>query len=291
MNKIIISCDDLGVSEETNLGIKECLIQKVATSSSIIANGNAYDHALNHVVKKDVIKFFGIHLNITEGKALNSKSINNISNNEGEFKFSAKKYFLLNFGNSKNNLKNLVYEEFKSQIFKVLNDGIKISHFDSHEHIHHSPWIFKIVETLGKEFNIRKIRFVNEKIVFKNYFKNINYKIKSLNYFKHMLINLSNLRIKNTFISPDYFFGLLNSGELNMEEFFTYLDSIGDDKIIELCIHPANKFKYSNKTSKKNHLKFYKSENREKERNILLSYVFKKTLLQKKINLINFSNI
>ena len=53
----------------------------------------------------------------------------------------------------------------------MLKDGIKLSHFDSHEYIHHSPWIFKIINDLGKEFKINKIRFVNEKIIIRNYFK------------------------------------------------------------------------------------------------------------------------
>ena len=76
MKKLIISCDDLGISEETNLGIKSCLDERVATSSSIIANGEFYEHALNNVVNQASIKFYGLHLNLTEGKALNEKCIN-----------------------------------------------------------------------------------------------------------------------------------------------------------------------------------------------------------------------
>ena len=57
---------------------------------------------------------------------------------------------MLNFYKSNNNLENAVYKELKDQIKKVLSDGIKLSHFDSHEHIHHSPWLFKIITVLGK---------------------------------------------------------------------------------------------------------------------------------------------
>ena len=117
---------------------------------------------------------------------------------------------MLNFYKSNNSLESTVYEELKAQIKKVLSDGIKLPHFDSHEHIHHSPWLFKIITTLGKEFKINKIRFVNEKIIIRNYFKNIYYKLKSLNYFKHFIINICNKKIKNNFSSPDYFFGILN---------------------------------------------------------------------------------
>ncbi len=168
MTRLIISCDDLGISEEINLGIQDCLEKKIATSSSIIANGEFYKHALNNVVNQGTIKFYGLHLNLTEGQALNNNSLNVISDKNNKFNISAKKYFLLNFYKLNKTFKNTVYEEFKSQIKKVLKDGIKLSHFDSHEHIHHSPWIFKIITELGKEFKINKIRFVNEKIIIKN---------------------------------------------------------------------------------------------------------------------------
>jgi len=292
MKKLIITCDDLGVSEETNLGIKHCLNERVASSSSIIANSDFYDHAMHNVVNKTPIKFYGLHLNLTEGKALNKNCINIICNENNRFKISAKKYFLLNFSKLNKTYENVIYNEFKSQIEKVLKDGIKISHFDSHEHIHHSPWVFKIISALGKEFNINKIRFVNEKIVIKNYFKDTYYKLKSLNYFKHFIINMCNKKIINTFSSPDYFFGVLNSGKIELDEFFLYFDSIKSEKIVELCVHPANKIVNDlNSVKNINKANFYKSKNRINEKNLLLSDEFKNFLSYKKIDLINFSDI
>ena len=292
MKRLIISCDDLGIAEEINLGIQSCLEKGVATSSSIIANGQFYEHALDKVVNQNIIKFYGLHLNLTEGKALNKKSINILTDENNIFKISAKKYFLLNFFKPDKTFKDVVYEEFKSQIKKVLKDGIQLSHFDSHEHIHHSPWIFEIIADLGKEFKIGKIRFVNEKIIIKNYFKDIKYKLKSLNYFKHFIINICNKKIKNNFLSPDYFFGILNSGKIKKDEFFSYLNYSNFDKTIELCIHPSNRainpMDDQQNTSQRN---FYESENRIIEKKLLLSDEFSHFLTDKKIKLINFSDI
>ena len=125
MKRLIISCDDLGISEEINLGIQDCLEKRVATSSSIIANGGFYEHALNNVVNQGVIKFYGLHLNLTEGKALNKDSINILSDENNKFKISAKKYFLLNFFKLNKTFKSIVYDELKSQIKWVLKDGIQ----------------------------------------------------------------------------------------------------------------------------------------------------------------------
>ena len=280
MKKLIISCDDLGISKEINSGIKDCLDSGVATSSSIIANGKFYSHALEEVVAYTPIKFYGLHLNLTEGYALSDAGNSQICDKNNKFKISAKKYFLLNLSQSNKKLEECVYVEFKSQIQKVLKDGIKISHFDSHEHIHHSPWIFRIITVLGKEFNINKIRFVNEKIIIKNYLKNAYSKIKNLNYFKHLVINICNKKINNPFISPDYFFGILNSNTINLDEFFVYLNQLNYAETVELCIHPGNR----SESSKKN-------ENRVMEKNLLLSDKFKNFIDNKKISLINFSDI
>ena len=78
MKKLIISCDDLGISEEINLGIKDCFDNGVATSSSIIVNGEFYNHALNEVITNLPTKFYGLHLNLTEGKALSENCVNKI---------------------------------------------------------------------------------------------------------------------------------------------------------------------------------------------------------------------
>ena len=280
MKNLIISCDDLGISKEINLGIKDCLVKGVASSSSIIANGKFYEHALNEVVAQTPIKFYGLHLNLTEGHALSNISNNIICDQNNKFNISAKKYFLLSFIKSNKKLEKYVYEEFKSQIQKVLKDGVKISHFDSHEHIHHSPWIFKIITVLGKEFNINKIRFVNEKIILKNYLNNAYDKIKNLNYLKHFIINICNKKIINSFASPDYFFGILNSNRINLDEFFIYLNHLNHAKTFELCIHPGNQ----DESGKGN-------ENRLMEKNLLLSDKFKNFIENKKINIINFSDI
>ncbi len=287
MKKILVSCDDLGISEGINSAIKKCSEKGVISSTSIVANGNFYEHALNNVINKIPIENYGLHLNLTEGKALFRDKTNDLTDKNNHFKFSAKILFFKNFFDQKKELKIAVYNELKTQIEKVIKDGIKLSHFDSHEHIHHSPWIFKIIEDLGKEFNIKKIRFVNEKLVIKNYFKDIFYKSKNLNYLKHLIINFNKKKIKNSFISTDYFFGLLNSGKIKSDELFLYLDSIEENKITEICFHPSDEI-----DEKKENLKsFYSHENRKLEKNFLLGTEFKSYIQNNKIRLTSFSEI
>ena len=110
-------------------------------------------------------KNFGVHLNLTEGKALNVVSDNILTDTKNNFIHGPGFFFLNNFTKDKN-VEKIIYLEFKKQILNVVNSGIKISHLDSHQHIHHVPFIFKIIVKLAKEFRIKKIRHLNEKFVF-----------------------------------------------------------------------------------------------------------------------------
>ena len=102
------------------------------------------------------------------------------------------------------------------------------------------------------------------------------------NIFKHFIINICNKKIENSFLSPDYFFGILNSGKIKRNELFSYLDCLNPDKTVELCIHPANRFKnHMNIKQNVSSRSFYKSKNRVIEKNLLLSNEFENFLIHK----------
>ena len=307
MKKLIINCDDLGISKETNLGIVDCLFNKKASSSSIIANGEFFNHAVQSIKEKIPDNYFGLHLNLTEGLALNENSLNLLTDSKLNFNRKPSSFFLMSFNRQKG-IDDLIYLEFKSQIIKVLNEGIKISHFDSHEHIHHSPFIYKILKKLGNEFGIKKIRLVNETFIVSNFFKNFGYKFYSKNYIKLLLLNFCTKRNNDKFfVFPDYFYGILNSGKIEMNEFFSYLNKIKDNSTVELCIHPANELpqkgnfpllQSENPTSpleehvdKFLYKDFTYSKNRFIEKKLLFSDLFEKNLNDHKIKLINFSDL
>ena len=74
MKKIIINCDDLGISKETNETIFEILKYRKASSASIIVNSKHFNHA-SKIISKYFKKYhFGIHFNLTEGKAISKIS-------------------------------------------------------------------------------------------------------------------------------------------------------------------------------------------------------------------------
>ena len=118
------------------------------------------------------------------------------------------------------------------------------------------------------------------------------YKLKSLNYLKYLIINFCNNQINNSLKSPDYFFGILNSGKIQEDEFFYYVQNIEPNKIIEFCVHPSNELenKFTNQKNL-NNKNFYLSKNRFYEKNFLFSDSFNQFIKKENIKLVNFSEL
>jgi len=150
--KIIINADDLGYSLDTNQAILSMMSQRRVTSSTLMANGPAFQDAVQHI--PDFSDFsFGIHLTLTEFTALTTPQVfydTKLIDEKGVFtgKLPRPTPALL----------KAIWIEWEQQVAKLLDHGVSISHFDSHEHIHTIPWLFWNLKKLQKRFNIRRVR-------------------------------------------------------------------------------------------------------------------------------------
>tara|TARA_B100000767_G_scaffold272875_1_gene301547 strand:+ start:1731 stop:2594 length:864 start_codon:yes stop_codon:yes gene_type:complete len=286
MKKLIINCDDFGISKSANIAILECLNKKKATSTSILVNSKYFYHAINNYKKKLKSNKIGIHLNITEGKALSKKSFMVLTDGDNNFNIKPEMLFLYNYFKI-NKIKKAIYFEFKKQIQNVIKSNLKITHIDTHQHVHYSPFVFKIIKTLSKEFNINKIRKIDEKFNATYFLKNFKFKIKNNNYLKYFLLKIFKRKKFNKKNTSDYFFGILNSGKIQLDELLFYIDKINDNKTIEVCIHPSNNI---NKKIDSKFYQFYENKNRQHEKELLLSKKFKNELIKRRVRILPFSD-
>ncbi|GAG15378.1 unnamed protein product, partial [marine sediment metagenome] len=140
--KLIITADDYGLSEDANKSILECYLRGAVTDISLLAWGDAFEHAVR-MAKENGINKIGVHLAVG-----------------GDYKSFFLKYFT-GFVNT-----NELYADFKKQIYKVKKAGFKITHLDSHQHVHMVPGIFRMVVELMKEEGIKYVRFPLERLNF-----------------------------------------------------------------------------------------------------------------------------
>lgn len=236
MKKIIINADDFGYSKENNEAIKSGFETGIITSTSIMANMDGFEHAINEILPQipDIDK--GFHFNIIEGKSITNPKM--LCNNEGYFNNGYKDLIIKS--KQKEFLKQ-AEAEFRAQIEKILSHT-EISHIDSHVHTHAIPEIFKLTLKLAEEYKIKYIRTQYEKpyIVAK---KVLNTKFP-INIIKNVLLNTFTLVNKNSLKNSevktnDYFIGVLYTGYMDEDAILNGIKKIREENsVTEIIFHP-----------------------------------------------------
>lgn len=130
---LIVNADDFGASERVNAAISEAFSRGLITSTTLLANGAAFDdaHRLAHI--NGFAHCVGVHLNLTEGKPLTHpiKKFKRFCDGNGNFCFtrSSQPFFSLPELEA-------IYVEFCGQIDKCQTAFPKLIHADSHHHVH-----------------------------------------------------------------------------------------------------------------------------------------------------------
>lgn len=146
MGQVIINADDFGFSRGVNYGIVDSYVEGITTSTTIMANGEAFDHAVALASEYPELGV-GVHLNLTKGAPL----IANAPSISADGSFHSRKYV-------KEHVKELdlneVYVEWAAQIEKVIDAGIKPTHLDSHHHVHMLEPLNKVILSLALQYEV-----------------------------------------------------------------------------------------------------------------------------------------
>lgn len=156
MIRVIINADDLGKSHVVNAAIDEALTTGVISSATILANSECWEE-VHQIIGRHPNASFGIHLNLTEGKALTNNPVlyKSVIVDEN-FVFTKK---VRNLRSYTPEILNAVKEEWEAQIKKaIVTEGIKVSHVDGHHHIHTFFPFRNILSELLNKYGITKIR-------------------------------------------------------------------------------------------------------------------------------------
>ena len=230
---VIVHADDFGLSEKINEGILQTHIHGILTSTSMMANGRAFEHALD-IARSTPTLDIGVHLTLIEERSLlNSKEVPTLLAPGGRFHRRAfdfvKKYFA-----GKISLEE-VRKELEAQVERVLATGITPSHLDSHQHVHMLPGILGIVIELSQKYGIPLIRFPREV----GFLRQISY-VPITRVAQGLILNLfclaSESKIKRR---TDFFAGFLFGGNLNKENLFRIVEGIRHSGTYEIMCHPG----------------------------------------------------
>jgi chitin disaccharide deacetylase len=223
---VIFNADDFGTTKELNNCVQSLHAKGIIMSASIIANSEWFDHAVN-IARSNSKLGIGIHFcldglyNMTNGKS----SLINPENGQFYDNIQVVKKLKRNSFNSKD-----IFREYDLQAQKVLDNGIKITHFDHHHHHHLYFQSFRQLIKISKKYNIKCIRSQKNLISNKSNFLNQIYR----NFHQH--ISKCYMKV------PDGYFALLdvgtNSPDLNLLKIRTLLT--GSYNTIEIECHPRH---------------------------------------------------
>ncbi len=233
----IITADDFGISPGVNEAILKTHKNGTLTNTSIMVNMEFLQDAIQKIKKEKNNLNIGLHINLTTGKSLTGDNKKNyLTDDNGFFKYGFIGLLFLPLFKNKKMLKEQLEIEIETQINLFIKNGIKLSHIDSHKHIHTIPWIFPIVSKLVEKYEIPRIRIINE-----NIFKTFLIKKDISLFFSKSIIKYLILKLfyhLNKYKSDIYFFSILYSCKLS-EEIIQKLLIPKKYNNMEIMVHPG----------------------------------------------------
>jgi predicted glycoside hydrolase/deacetylase ChbG (UPF0249 family) len=212
LRRLIINADDFGFTRDVNAGIVDAHRQGVLTSTTLMANGEAFDDAVR-LAKETPTLDIGAHLVLVQGCSL----LDGRPLPEGPRQLLP---VLAKRGLD-------VYGELKAQIEKILATGIRLSHLDTHKHTHLVPLVFRTVVKLAGEFGILWVRLPLDSTV----------RLGALScamgnrYYRRFAAG-KNIRL------TDHFLGFRLTGKLTENTFGQALDKL-EEGTTEFMCHPG----------------------------------------------------
>ncbi len=145
MKKLIVTADDVGLHPGMTAGAILAHRDGIVTACSIVANGVAFDDAVARLRDAPSLEV-GVHMTLVEERSLTTGEI--MPKNYVSFMLSRT---------------HDVEPELRAQIEKVLATGLRVTHFNGHQHLHLLPRVFSVVEKLAREYGIGYVRRVNDR--------------------------------------------------------------------------------------------------------------------------------
>ena len=234
-NKIIFNADDFGATLGINEAICKAYQDGILNAASLMIN-QKYALQAAELSKKMEGLDLGLHLTLTNGASiLGHEKLPLLTDEKGAFKNGFLKLCLLALLKPKA-LRNEVRAEAEAQILKAKEAGVKLTHIDSHRHVHMIPLIFNVLLELKEKYGIERIRVINESAL-------MTLKTnKSLAYlFDGGLIKYYLLKFfyfLNGYKSNTYFYTMLYTCKLSKEHFKKVFVPRGFERV-EVMIHPS----------------------------------------------------
>lgn len=223
--KVILHADDFGFDKDTTESTIELLECGALTSASIMVKMPASKMALEYA-RKHPEKSFGVHLTYVDGLESCATDISSLVDANGVFLPSndvRKRALMLKLK------RNDIVRESLAQIKVLTKAGIKVSHLDSHGHLHKFPSFLLALNDITRISKTYKVRRVQNIFIEKPM-------VSPTTILNRMFASYIARRFKST----DYFFMSTNALDINWSDaIIAQMDKLPHDTTIEVGVHPG----------------------------------------------------
>lgn len=158
--RLVVTADDAGMCGDWDRAIAAARHAGIVTAVSVVTNGDTYPELrpwLAHPGSPDI----GIHLNVIAGRPLcASREVGTLVDDDGRLPGSVRR-FLSRYLLSRVD-RDDVAREWRRQVARALEDGLRPTHLNSHYHVHLLPGLFDLAVELARQFDIRWVRVADE---------------------------------------------------------------------------------------------------------------------------------
>jgi hopanoid biosynthesis associated protein HpnK len=244
MKQLIINGDDFGFTRGVNEGIARAFNSGILTSTTIMANGDAFEEALE-LARANPALGVGCHLALVGGRPVAPEGdVASLIERDGMLPASLTQLMTRLLGGRVQDAH--IECELRAQVRRVVSAGIIPSHLDSHKHSHTHPRVMKALARVAAEFGIKSVRNPFESIIaraltgpsargrrgvyLKQYAMSAAVSVRARGF--------KRLARDHGLSTPDFFCGARLTGLLDAQAIRSVIESL-EDGTTELMCHPG----------------------------------------------------
>jgi hopanoid biosynthesis associated protein HpnK len=283
VKKLIITGDDFGLSLAVNEAIEEAHRKGVLSTASLMVGAKAAGDAVDRARRLSSLRV-GLHLVLVGGAPISPPHmLPDLVDAKGQFSshlFRAGINFFFSPG-----IRRQLEEEIRAQFQTFRNTGLSLDHVNCHNHMHLHPTIGRLILKVGKEYDLKAVRYPCEP-VFRSWLasrKALGRKVFSWLVLWPWLALLRNQLRQARVHSNHFVFGMNDSGNMNLDLVLRFLEHLPPG-VTEIYFHPASRLCPELNQAQKNY-------RYQEEFAALTSSALREALLASHIRCIGFSDL
>jgi hopanoid biosynthesis associated protein HpnK len=241
MKQLIFNADDFGMTRGVNEGIIRGHREGILTSTTLMANGLAFDDAVQKALQNPKLGV-GCHLVLVGGKSIAPpENLASLVDSQGNLPDSLGGFVArVTAGVIQ---PDHIERELTAQIEKIRGAGIAPSHLDSHKHTHAHPWVMEVVGKVAQRFGITKIRRPVENLrdsweTSRGEIQSVSGQIVAAGAVRVVASRFETIAEKYQLTCPDHFLGLAMTGQLGPAALRRMAESV-EEGSTEIMLHPG----------------------------------------------------